>query len=51
MITVADTTKSWVARYQRLEGYVPGVYAVQVEGVLPEDVLSAMENAGVNYVA
>lgn len=34
LITVSDTTRSWVARYQRLEGYVPGVYAVQVEGVV-----------------
>lgn len=23
---------SWVARWQRLEGYVPGVYAVKVVG-------------------
>lgn len=50
LISVADTNRSWVARYQRLEGYVPGVYATQVEGILPEDVLVAVENAGVNYV-
>lgn len=50
LITVADTKRSWVARYQRLEGYVPGVYATQVEGILPEDVIGAVENAGINYV-
>ncbi|KAJ4314571.1 transcription elongation factor spt4 [Neodidymelliopsis sp. IMI 364377] len=50
MITVADTSKSWVARYQRLEGYVPGVYATQVEGILPEEIVSAIEAAGINYV-
>jgi transcription elongation factor SPT4 len=50
LITVSDTSKSWAARYQRLEGYVPGVYAVQVEGVLPEEVVVAAENAGVNYI-
>lgn len=50
LITVADTSKSWVARYQRLEGYVPGVYATQVEGILPDDILVAVENAGINYV-
>jgi transcription elongation factor SPT4 len=50
LISVADTNRSWVARYQRLEGYVPGVYATQVEGILPEDVLVAVENAGINYV-
>jgi len=26
--------KSWVVRHQRLEGYVPGLYAVQVEGLV-----------------
>ncbi|KAI4946607.1 hypothetical protein J4E91_007296 [Alternaria rosae] len=50
LITVADTSRSWVARYQRLEGYVPGVYATQVEGILPEDVIGAVESAGINYV-
>ncbi|KAF2250478.1 transcription elongation factor spt4 [Trematosphaeria pertusa] len=50
LLTVSDTSKSWVARYQRLEGYVPGVYAVQVEGVLPEDVIAAAENSGVHYI-
>jgi transcription elongation factor SPT4 len=50
LISVADTSRSWVARYQRLEGYVPGVYATQVEGILPEDVLAAVETAGINYV-
>lgn len=50
LITVADTSKSWVARYQRLEGYVPGVYATQVEGILPEEMISAIEAAGINYV-
>ncbi|KAF2024587.1 Spt4-domain-containing protein [Setomelanomma holmii] len=50
LISVSDTSRSWVARYQRLEGYVPGVYATQVEGILPEDVLAAVENAGINYV-
>lgn len=50
LLTVSNTSKSWVARYQRLEGYVPGVYAIQVEGILPEDVVVAAENAGVHYI-
>jgi transcription elongation factor SPT4 len=51
LIAVTDTSgKSWVVRHQRLEGYVPGVYATQVEGVLPEDVAVAAENAGVHYI-
>ena len=50
LLTVSDTSRSWVARSQRLEGYVPGVYAVQVEGVLPEEAIAAAENAGVHYM-
>lgn len=50
LITVSDTRKSWVARWQRLEGYVPGVYAVQVEGILPEEAISAAEENGVHYI-
>jgi transcription elongation factor SPT4 len=39
MISMADPATSWVAKWQRLEGYAPGTYAVKVEGVvsLPED--------------
>lgn len=40
LITLADPTKSWVARWQRLEGYVPGVYAVKVVGQVREDWLA-----------
>jgi transcription elongation factor SPT4 len=50
LVTVSDTSKSWVARWQRLEGYVPGVYAVQVEGILGEDYVAAAESAGVHYI-
>jgi transcription elongation factor SPT4 len=50
LVTVSDTKRSWVARYQRLEGYVPGVYAIQVEGILPEDILEACRANGVNYI-
>ncbi|CAA9963668.1 Transcription elongation factor SPT4 [Pyrenophora teres f. maculata] len=50
LISVSDTSRSWVARYQRLEGYRPGVYATQVEGILPDDVIGLVESAGINYV-
>jgi transcription elongation factor SPT4 len=34
-----------------LDGYVKGVYAVKVSGVLPEEVVDTMENeARVKYV-
>lgn len=50
LITLSDSKESWVARWQRLEGYVPGVYAVKVVGILPEDYISAVEAAGVKYI-
>lgn len=32
LITVRDPVTSWVARWQRLDSYVPGTYAVKVTG-------------------
>jgi len=37
LITLADPASSWVAKWQRLEGYVPGVYAVKVQGLVGDD--------------
>ncbi|KAL1957670.1 hypothetical protein VTO42DRAFT_5647 [Malbranchea cinnamomea] len=50
LITLADAPSSWVAKWQRLEGYVPGTYAVKVVGSLPQDVLANLEDAGIKYV-
>lgn len=43
LITLANPTKSWVARWQRLDGYVRGVYAIKVSGQLPDDVRTQLE--------
>ena len=34
LITLSDPQGSWVAKWQRLQGYVPGTYAVKVVGVV-----------------
>ncbi|KAI5292054.1 Transcription elongation factor SPT4 [Ascosphaera acerosa] len=34
IIALADPATSWVAKYQRLDGYVPGTYAVKVTGIV-----------------
>lgn len=34
LITLADPEASWVAKWQRLQGYVPGTYAVKVVGIV-----------------
>lgn len=44
LITLADPSKSWVAKWQRLDGYVPGVYAIKVSGQLPDEMRSALED-------
>lgn len=43
LITIADPSKSWVAKWQRLDGYVRGVYATKVSGQLPDDVRTTIE--------
>jgi transcription elongation factor SPT4 len=34
MIALADTKSSWVAKWQRLQDYEAGTYAVKVEGTV-----------------
>lgn len=34
LITLVEPSQSWVAKWQRLDGYVPGVYAVKVVGIV-----------------
>ncbi|RDW89496.1 transcription elongation factor SPT4 [Coleophoma cylindrospora] len=51
LITLADPSKSWVAKWQRLDGYVKGVYATKVSGILPEEVIAVMEDeARIRYI-
>lgn len=50
LITLTDPENSWVAKWQRLQGYVPGTYAVKVVGILPDDYIAAAENAGIKYI-
>lgn len=51
LITLADPATSWVARWQRLSNYVPGVYATKVSGTLPDDVRAMVEEeTGTKYI-
>ncbi|KAJ5626855.1 hypothetical protein N7528_004282 [Penicillium herquei] len=38
LISVRDPSVSWVARWQRLDNYVPGTYATKVTGVVSLDI-------------
>ncbi|KAF2097615.1 transcription elongation factor spt4 [Rhizodiscina lignyota] len=50
MIALNDPKTSWVAKWQRLQDYVPGVYAVKVVGTLNEDRIQDALEAGVQYI-
>lgn len=50
LVTVGDPSRSWVAKWQRLTTYIPGVYAVKVVGTLPDEVLQVLEDNGVRYI-
>jgi len=50
VIALTDPEKSWVAKWQRLDKYVAGMYAVQVIGQVPQDVITELTNRGIKYV-
>ncbi len=51
LIALQDPTKSWVAKWQRLDGYVKGVYATKVSGQLPDEVVVLLEEeARIKYI-
>lgn len=50
LVSLADPATSWVARWQRLDGYVSGVYAVKVVGTLPDETVQAIEDSGRKFI-
>lgn len=51
LIALQDPSKSWVAKWQRLDGYVKGVYATKVSGQLPDEVVAVLEDeARIKYI-
>ncbi|XP_069470943.1 transcription elongation factor SPT4 [Ambystoma mexicanum] len=46
MMTFED---SWVARWQRISTFKPGVYAVSVTGRLPQGIVRELKSRGVVY--
>ncbi|KAI4867225.1 transcription elongation factor spt-4 [Hypoxylon rubiginosum] len=49
-IFIADPKKSWLAKWQRIDSFVPGMYAIKVSGSLPEDMKQLMEDEGHVYI-
>ncbi|KAI9857003.1 MAG: hypothetical protein M1824_005035 [Vezdaea acicularis] len=50
LILSSGEPRSWVAKWQRMDGYVRGMYAVKVTGQLPEEVVEDARGAGIRYV-
>jgi transcription elongation factor SPT4 len=42
---------SWVARWQRIVTYVPGLYALAMQGRLPDDMLELCDSYGYEVVS
>ncbi|KAA8914842.1 Spt4/RpoE2 zinc finger-domain-containing protein [Sphaerosporella brunnea] len=49
LIALREPTKSWVARWQRVDGFEKGIYAVKVSGNLPEEILRELESSNFFY--
>ncbi|RMZ91218.1 hypothetical protein DV736_g1538, partial [Chaetothyriales sp. CBS 134916] len=49
-IALANPRSSWVAKWQRLGEYVPGIYAIKVVGKLPDEIIASLEDAGIRHV-
>lgn len=49
LIAVCDATNSWAAKWLRVDGFQTGLYAVKVNGRLPEDIVQELASKGVEY--
>jgi transcription elongation factor SPT4 len=49
MLALASPHSSWLGKWQRIEGFHKGVYALTVEGELPPECVNAMEREGRTY--
>lgn len=49
LVAVNGNKSSWVARWLRIESFVPGLYAVKVSGKLPDDVREDLYQQGIDY--
>ncbi|ORZ41365.1 transcription elongation factor SPT4-like protein [Catenaria anguillulae PL171] len=47
-IAMMNPRRSWVGKWQRINPYLPGLYAIKVSGRLPDDVIEVLERSGAN---
>ena len=46
---VMDPRDSWVAKWLRVDSYLPGVYAISVTGQFDKDIEEELENRGCRW--
>ncbi|KTW25588.1 hypothetical protein T552_03449 [Pneumocystis carinii B80] len=49
VLAVMQPTESWVAKWQRINRFVGGVYAIRVQGRLPEEIIEQLDRRNVQY--
>ncbi|OMJ21200.1 Transcription elongation factor SPT4 [Smittium culicis] len=49
IIALVDPNRSWVARWNHLSSYHPGIYASHVTGRIPEYVEDELSQRGITY--
>ncbi|KAL7751651.1 transcription elongation factor spt4 [Sorochytrium milnesiophthora] len=49
VIALMNPDRSWCAKWQRIEPYVKGLYAIRVVGRVPDDVEAALERRNIRY--
>ncbi|CDR36797.1 CYFA0S01e04588g1_1 [Cyberlindnera fabianii] len=42
LVAIGEPEKSWVAKWLRVNTYIPGLYAVKVQGRLPPDIAESL---------
>ncbi|CAM9715785.1 unnamed protein product [Ectocarpus fasciculatus] len=45
-VALIDPGGSWVAKWQRIVDFIPGIYAIDVTGDLPDEILDLCEQKG-----
>ncbi|CRK96887.1 CLUMA_CG009950, isoform A [Clunio marinus] len=49
MIAVMSPEDSWVCKWQRINRFTKGVYAISVSGRLPNSIVREMKSRGITY--
>ncbi|OQV23581.1 putative Transcription elongation factor SPT4 [Hypsibius exemplaris] len=48
-IAMMSPPQSWVAKWQRIDKFTPGMYAVSVSGTMPKEAVRELKGHGINY--